>query len=82
MPEANFGNVVIGIVGVANVATIVYLVRVVISPVAASVKTLSESVKELYQSRDCHEVDITEIKTIHKLRGCDLPQPHNLGGKK
>jgi hypothetical protein len=71
---SSIGNLVLGGIGVLNVATVVYLVKVVISPIAMTVKTLSESVKELYQSRDNHEVEITQIQTIHKVKGCDLPQ--------
>jgi hypothetical protein len=76
MPTDNtsIGNLIMGGIGVLNVATIVYLVRVVIAPIAMNVKLLSDSVKELYQSRNDHELDITEIKTIHKIKGCDLPK--------
>jgi len=73
---ADSSTVIQGVVGVVNVGVVIYLVRVVISPVAQSVKLLSESVKELYTSRDLHEVEITEIKTIHKIRGCDQPKAH------
>ena len=75
MPEGTvLGNVILGAVGVVNIATVVYLVKVVISPIAITVKMLSTSVQELYESRNNHEVEITEIQTIHKIRGCNLPK--------
>jgi hypothetical protein len=71
MPD--MGNAVIGLIGVLNIGMIVYLVRLVIAPLAETMRQLSISVKELYESRDSHEVEITRIQTVHKLRGCDAP---------
>lgn len=71
MPEA--GNVLVGVLGVANIAGAVYLIRLVIAPLAASVKTLSDSVKELYESRNTTSERVTRIETIHEIRGCDQP---------
>jgi len=63
-----------GVLGLANIAGAVYLIKLVIAPLAQTVRMLSESVKELYESRDTHAHYITEIQTIHKIRGCDVPQ--------
>ena len=71
--ELNPGTVLAGLLGVANIGGAVYLVKLVIAPLAQSVKTLSQSVKELYDSRDQLRTNVTEIQTIHKLKGCDAP---------
>lgn len=46
-----------------------------------SLKTVNESIKatnvsmqELFESRNEHALELKEIKMIHKLKGCDLPQ--------
>ena len=73
-PGDGVGNIILGGVSVINVAIVVYLVKIVIGPIAQTVKMLAESVDELYKSRNNHEVEITEIQTIHKIRGCNLPK--------
>lgn len=39
-----------------------------------TLKVTSKSLEELYASRNSHEVEITRIKTTHKINGCELPQ--------
>lgn len=67
----------VGIISLANIGGIIYLVKVVIAPVVESVNRLNKSVEDLFESRKSHEVEITRIQTIHKLKGCDLPPEHN-----
>ncbi len=31
----------------------------------------ANSIKDLYESRDCHEKKLTRIETVHELRGCN-----------
>jgi hypothetical protein len=64
---------VAGILGLANIAGAVYLIKLVIAPLAQTVKLLNESVKELYESRDKLNHDVTELQTIHRIKGCDAP---------
>lgn len=73
------GNILAGVLGCANIAGAVYLIRLVIAPLAQSVKTLSESVKELYESRNYMVKEVTRIQTIHEIRGCDAPRKENGG---
>lgn len=73
MPPTDTGNIVVGALGVLNLGVLVYVVRIVIAPIAQITQQLTKSVDELYRSRDCHEVKITRIDTIHTIRGCDKP---------
>lgn len=34
------------------------------------------AIKELFASRNEHQSDIDQLKTTHRLRGCDEPIPH------
>ena len=66
----------LGIIGLAQIAGFVYVVRLVIAPVVESVRALTAQVDALYNSRNGHEVRITKVETIHQMKGCDMP-PHN-----
>jgi hypothetical protein len=80
MPEVGAGNAFLGVVGLVNVGLVVYLVKVVIAPLAMNIKTLNAGVEELFLSRNCHETKIVAIETTHRIRGCDTP--FNQGAKK
>lgn len=75
----SWGQVVIGIaVAVGTIVGgyiggFVYLVKLVIAPLVETVKVTADSVKELYESRNKHEIAIVEIQTVHKIKGCDQP---------
>jgi hypothetical protein len=74
MMEPSISNGLLGIAGIlglANIAGAVYLIKLVIAPLAQTVRLLNESVKELYESRDKLSHDLTEIQTIHRIKGCD-----------
>ena len=77
MTEWSPGGYVMGGIGLLNIGMVIYLVKIVIAPLAQVTKNLSESVRELYHSRDSHEVKIVAIETIHRIKGCDQPK----GGK-
>ncbi len=66
-------TVLVGTIGLVNVGAIVYLVRMVIAPIAETVGSLKDSVKELYESRNDHERKIVRIETTHEIKGCDAP---------
>lgn len=68
---ADVGNVLVGLIGLANIGAIIYLVKIVIAPIAATVHRLNESVEELYKSRNAHEGELIKINTVHRLKGCD-----------
>ena len=63
------GAIFAGVLGVANIGGAVYLIRLVIAPLAESVRVLSESVKDLKKL----ETEVTKIQTIHQIKGCDKP---------
>ena len=65
------GNYLMGGIGVLNIATVVYLVRVVIAPLAQVVKGQQDSIKELLASRDDHRDKLTRIQVVHTMKGCD-----------
>ena len=65
------GNYLTGGIGVLNIATVVYLVRVVIAPLAQVVKGQQDSIKELLASRDDHRDKLTRIQVVHTMKGCD-----------
>lgn len=44
--------------------------------IAESVKTMTESIKELRDTTTDHESRITRVELVHELNGCDKP-----GGK-
>lgn len=68
------GNYIVGGLGTLNLGVVVYVVRLVVKPLAESVKTLTASVKELYESRNAQASEIVQIQTIHRIRGCELPE--------
>ncbi len=81
MDQWNFGNFVIGGIGVVNLGFIVYSVKLVIAPIAVTVKNLNQSIAqlnsqidELYDSRNTLNQRVTKIETIHEVKGCN--QPH------
>ena len=65
------GQIIVGLIGLANIGGLVYLVKIVIAPVALAVKSLTTSVEALYSSRNAHEVEIAKINTIHRVKGCE-----------
>ena len=67
------GNYLTGGIGVLNIATVVYLVRVVIAPLAQVVKGQQDSIKELLASRDDHRDKLTRIQLVHTIKRCDHP---------
>ena len=71
---ADVNMIVQGGIGVSYIASVVYLVKVVIAPLASTVKALAEGQRELFVSRNGHEAKITAIETIHHIKGCDLPK--------
>jgi hypothetical protein len=61
--------------GAINIAGVVYLVRVIIAPVANTVSKLVINVEELFKARNIHDRKITSIETVHRLKGCDPKRP-------
>ena len=59
----------------------------ILPPVIETLNTLNvtlaktnKAIEELYESRNSHSVAIEEIKTTHRLRGCNQPvHLHNRG---
>lgn len=39
-----------------------------------AIKTHSAAIEELYNARNSHEKALTEVDTIHKLKGCNIPK--------
>lgn len=67
----SFGTFMNGAVGLAQIGTVIYLVRVVIAPMVEKIGSLSKTVETVSKEVDKHQDSITRINTIHQLRGCD-----------
>ena len=39
-----------------------------------AIKTHSAAIEDLYNARNSHEKALTEVDTIHKLKGCNIPK--------
>lgn len=39
-----------------------------------AIKTHSAAIEELYNARNSHEKALTEVDTIHRLKGCSAPK--------
>lgn len=39
-----------------------------------TLKVTTDSLKELYASRNEHDIEIARIITTHRIKGCDLPR--------
>jgi hypothetical protein len=68
---------VIGI-SLANVGAYVYLIKMVMAPLATTVGALSKSVEELYRIRTNHQDRLVSIETVHQVKGCVQV---NMGGR-
>ena len=71
-------SIVYGAFGLAQIGSIIYLVKVLVAPLAKTVESCVKSVEILFDGRNQHEKRIVKIETIHELKGCDQPEKDRL----
>ncbi len=62
-----------GVFSLAQIGAIIYLVRVLITPIAKTVETCARSIETLFDGRNKHETRLVKIETVHALKGCSKP---------
>ncbi len=67
------GSIIVGGFSLADIGILIYLIRVVIRPVAQTAAAAVEGMKELYASRNQHENRLVAIETLHTVKGCGDP---------
>ena len=70
----NWGLIVSGCMGVANIGAVIALIKLVIAPVVVNVRAITKTVENIEQMKSDHHDRIIAIETIHKIKGCDLPR--------
>jgi fumarate reductase subunit D len=69
----NWGLIISGGMGVANIAAVIVLIRLVIAPVVVNVRAISKSVETIERMKQDHHDRIIAIETTHRIKGCDFP---------
>ncbi len=72
MPSTS--SIVSGAFGLAQVGAIIYLVKLVVGPLAKTVGSCVAHIETLLEGREDHEKRTVRIETIHKAKGCDQPE--------